>query len=170
MSHWLRRRNLNQIASTKTGAIHRLIDPRADNEDREEGPEASQLAEELGPDMVFKPIGPSESDRWLSFLILNQWVFTLGDVDCYPSVPHGHLHKKTNSWPKLNPYVGRVFSGMHQELVRSRLKRHEMALLWNDQDFVRHCRDQVLWYSGFAPSYTFPNARRGKLRFPRWRR
>lgn len=25
---------------------------------------------------------------WLEILMMNQWMFTLGDADCYPSVPH----------------------------------------------------------------------------------
>jgi len=105
----------------------------------------------------------------LEFLALGKWMFTLGDPDCYPSVPHGHLHKKTIEWPKLNPYTGRVFSDMHLEDVGSRLAKAQMKLLWNDSDFVEHCRKQVLWYSDFAPDYGFPRARFGKLRFPRWR-
>lgn len=43
-----------------------------------------------------------------------------------------------------------------------------MKVLWNDEDFVEHCRKQVLWYSDFAPKYAFPRARFEKLRFPKW--
>jgi hypothetical protein len=103
------------------------------------------------------------------FLAFNRWMFTVGDRDCYPSVPHGHLHKKTNEWPKLNPYTGRVFSDLHEEKVGCRLTKAEMKLLWNDNDFVEYCRKQVLWYSDFAQEYEFPRARFGRLRFPRWR-
>lgn len=110
-----------------------------------------------------------DCDQWLKYLILNKWMFTIGDRDCYPSVPHGHLHAKTNEWPKLNPYTGRVFSAMHKEEVRSRLNKSEMKKIWNDPSFIDHCRSQVLWYSAFAPEYNFPRARRGRLCFPRWR-
>jgi hypothetical protein len=103
------------------------------------------------------------------FLALNKWMFTIGDRDCYPSVPHGHLHRKTNNWPKLNPYIGCVFTGMHSEDKSARLTRTEMKALWSNEDFVDHCRQQVLWYTDFAPSFDFPNARRGKFRFPRYR-
>ena len=110
-----------------------------------------------------------DQNRWLQFLAFNKWMFTVGDRDCYPSVPHGHLHKKTNEWPKLNPYTGRAFSDVHQEDVDSRLSKVEMKRLWNDAGFVEICRKQVLWYSDFAPAYGFPRARFGKLQFPRWR-
>jgi hypothetical protein len=111
---------------------------------------------------------PDDSDRWIAFCALNTWIFTKGDRDCYPSVPHGHLHKKNQAWPKLNPYNGRAYSTCHQELVESRLTKLEMKKLWNDADFVAHCREQIIWYCTFAPSFNFPNAKRGILRFPRW--
>lgn len=110
-----------------------------------------------------------DEKRWPQFLVFNKWMFTVGDRDCYPSVPHGHLHKKTNEWPKLNPYTGRVFSDVHDEDIGSRLSKAQMTLLWNDSGFVESCRKQVLWYSDFAPAYGFPRARFGKYQFPRWR-
>ena len=110
-----------------------------------------------------------DQDRWYRLLVLNKWMFTVGDRDCYPSVPHGHLHSKTNKWPKLNPYSGRVFLDVHQEDIGPRLDKTEMRLLWNNTDFVEHCRKQIIWYSDFAPAYRFPHARFGKFRFPRWR-
>lgn len=108
-------------------------------------------------------------DRWVEFLVLNKWMFTVGDQDNYPSVPHGHLYKKTNEWPKLNPYTGRVFLNMHAENVGLRLTKSDMQLIWNDHNFVEHCRKQVLWFGDFAPNYGFPKARFGRLRFPKWR-
>jgi hypothetical protein len=110
-----------------------------------------------------------ESDRWPRFLFQNKWMFTVGDRDCYPSVPHGHLRSKTNQWPKLNPYTGRVFAYIHQEDPGARLTKAQMKLLWNDSAFVELCIKQVNWYDNFEPEYGFPRARRGKLQFPRWR-
>ena len=110
----------------------------------------------------------SNENNLLEFLAFNKWMFTIGDPDCYPSVPHGHFRNKTRVWPKLNPYTGRVFSGNHQEDVNSRLSKNEMRFLWTDSNFVDHCRKQVHWYSNFAPAYGFPNARLGRDVFPKW--
>ncbi|HIE0523431.1 TPA: hypothetical protein ACXJLS_000014 [Stenotrophomonas maltophilia] len=65
----------------------------------------------------------NDESPYMQFMALNTWMFTVGDRDCYPSVPHGHFKRKTNEWPKLNPYVGRVFSAMHTEDVSARLTR-----------------------------------------------
>lgn len=114
-------------------------------------------------------LGANDPD-WLELLMLNQWMFTIGDADCYPSVPHGHYKSKTKKWPKLNPYTGRVFSDTHREDSSMRLSKQEMIKLWSDSKFLEHCREQVIWYNNFAPEYGFPNARRGMLAFPRWRK
>jgi hypothetical protein len=113
-------------------------------------------------------LGEDEDPGWMKFVLLNRWHFTLGDVDCIPSVPHGHENAKTQAWPKLNPYTGRVFVDVHVEDVSRRLDRSEMQQIWRDDEFVERCRRQVLWYSERFPRYTYPNARRGKLNFPRW--
>jgi hypothetical protein len=110
-----------------------------------------------------------ELERWPRFLAFNKWVFTVGDRDCFPSVPYGHLYKKTNERLKLNPYTGRVFWEAHKEDPSLRLTRKEMKTLWNDPKFVEHCHEQVSFYSDFAREYDFPNARRGRYNFPRWR-
>lgn len=149
-------------------------DPRRDRHEEQERPhESDEKREKEGS----RPQGGGGSanateddptDQWFRFLAINKWMFTVGDRDCYPSVPHGHLHNKTNEWPKLNPYTGRVFSAVHAEDTANRLTKAAMKTLWNDTHFVEHCRKQVLWYSNFAPDYGFPRARFGKLRFPRW--
>ena len=109
-----------------------------------------------------------EDSPWLELLLMNKWMFTIGDADCYPSVPHGHFQRKTKEWPKLNPYTGRVFADVHNEDNSKRLNKLDMQIIWNDSNFIEHCREQVLWYSHFAPTYSFPRARRGKLVFPKW--
>ncbi|MCS2172637.1 hypothetical protein MUU46_20345 [Scandinavium sp. TWS1a] len=72
----------------------------------------------------------------MHFLAFNKWLFTVGDADCFPSVPHGHYKRKTKPWPKLNPYIGVVFSSMQTEDVSSRLTKKEMKLLWNESKFI----------------------------------
>lgn len=143
-------------------------DPRGLPEDYRPPDAAPEGADERSGDASGLSNNEIPQDR-LTFTALGKWVFTLGDVDCYPSVPHGHLYRKTNAWPKLNPYTGNAFSGMHQQEYRLRLNRDEMRNLWSNDKFVEHCREQVLWYNEFEPRYGFPGARRGILRFPSWK-
>jgi hypothetical protein len=162
------------IADWLSPAGQSLPDPRSHRHDEQEHPHVPDREQENKDAQPLGDSGSSNSpeedptDRWPRFLAFNKWMFTLGDRDCYPSVPHGHQHRKTNEWPKLNPYSGRVFSDVHSEDIGGRLKKAEMKKLWNDDDFIEHCRKQVLWYIDFAPEYRFPMARFGKLRFPRW--
>lgn len=109
-----------------------------------------------------------DEDDSMYFLDFSKWLFTVGDADYFPSVPHGHYKRKTNPWPKLNPYTGVVFISMKTEDVSSRLTKNEMKLLWNNSKFIRECKKQIVWYSRFAPNYSFPNARFGRLILPRW--
>lgn len=104
----------------------------------------------------------------LQFLALKRWYFTIGDPDCAPSVPHGHENAKTQKWPKINPYTGKVFTSVHAEDTSRRLTREEMKALWRNSDFVDHCREHVKWYAARFSEYRFINARRGFLAFPRW--
>lgn len=110
-----------------------------------------------------------EQEDNLSLVVLNKWVFTIGDVDCAPSVPHGHQFKKTNK-TKLNPYTGFIYDSIGNK--SGRLKKTEMITLWNDKDFRSHCHQQIDWYHDFASSYIFPNTLKGKNMhtLPRWRR
>tara|TARA_R110001583_G_C5648135_1_gene408451 strand:+ start:2473 stop:3006 length:534 start_codon:yes stop_codon:yes gene_type:complete len=149
----------------------RTSDPRVTSHNKHEPPLKDSPEENRSDEGQSSTTGGQRTDvsPRLELLMMNQWMFTLGDADCYPSVPHGHYKSKTREWPKLNPYTGRVFSDVHKEDVSKRLSKKEMIKLWNDSTFIEHCRAQVLWYSDFASSYGFPNARRGKLAFPRWR-
>lgn len=104
----------------------------------------------------------------VQFLALKRWHFTIGDPDCAPSVPHGHENSKTQKWPKINPYTGKVFTSIHAEDTSRRLSREEMKVLWQNAGFVEHCREHVKWYATKFPEYRFVNARRGYLAFPRW--
>ncbi len=149
-----------------------LTDPRISNTDREEAIQEEHHRDESDDEVDWQSgVGKSgdiEPTR-LAFLMMNQWMFTIGDVDCYPSVPHGHFKSKTREWPKLNPYTGRVFSDVHKEDTSKRLNKKDLKKCWNDPKFIGHCREQVLWYSDFAPMYGFPRARRGKRVFPKYR-
>ena len=144
-------------------------DPRGGLDEKLERPEARQS----DADGKTSPVDPKEddsADQWTHLVVFNKWVFTIGDADCYPSVPHGHFQRKTTPWPKLNPYTGGVFVGPHHEDKSRRLSRLEMQMLWNDGEFLSFCHCQIDWYSRFAPQYQFANARFGRDILPRWRR
>ncbi|WP_145278847.1 hypothetical protein [Pseudomonas sp. URMO17WK12:I11] len=134
-----------------------------------EEPEPRESSECEQPDLAEGVKRDDPADRWYHLVVLNKWVFTVGDADCYPSVPHGHFQKKTNSWPKLNPYIGRVFSAPHEEDKSRRLIKTEMQELWNDREFIEHCHKQIEWYTEFAPNYEFITAKKGRHQLPRWR-
>jgi hypothetical protein len=143
-------------------------DPREESGETSESREASDFER---PNVTSQAEGTKiddPADRWTHLVVLTHWVFTVGDADCYPSVPHGHLQKKTNPWPKLNPYTGRVFSSMHTEDKSRRLTRSEMQIIWNDEKFLELCYKQIEWYSEFAPDYQYVKAKYGKFVFPRW--
>lgn len=113
--------------------------------------------EEENPPLQFIPAG-----------LPHRWLFTKDDPDFYPSVPHGHLNNKTNSWPKLNPYTGRAFSSKDVEDSTYRLQKRDMIELWNDAKFRRHALETITWYRERFPYYRFPV--RNPLKLPRWKR
>jgi hypothetical protein len=148
---------------------HSMRDPRLGRDEEFEARESSECEP---PDTSPPAEGAKKddpADRRFHLVVLSKWVFTVGDADCYPSVPHGHFQKKTNSWPKLNPYTGRVFSAPHEEDKARRLTKIDMQILWNDEEFIDHCHKQIDWYSEFAPKYQFVTARHGRRHLPRWR-
>lgn len=113
-------------------------------------------------------MGKSDCGDDVLEFIWSQWVFTRQDPDPYPSTPHGHLHNANNRWPKLNPYVGRVFDAKHQESKTSRLKKKQLIALWSDQRFRDFCRTHIMWYAETFPLHVFSVAH--PLRFPKpWR-
>ncbi|OPA89654.1 hypothetical protein BFW86_14360 [Pseudomonas fluorescens] len=148
----------------------RARDPRRG---RDETLDRQESRESQAPDntsTIEQAMEDDSADQWTHLLVLNKWVFTIGDADCYPSVPHGHFRRKTNPWPKLNPYTGGVFVGPHQEDKTRRLTKAEMQMLWSDEEFLSYCHSQIEWYSQFAPQYQFVHARFGRNILPRWRR
>jgi hypothetical protein len=108
---------------------------------------------------------PDDSD-WLEFVAFNKWYFTRSDQDPYPSTPHGHLLSASRSWPKLNPYTGRVFAAKHTENTSLRLTKREMRELWRTEAFRDFCRSHIIWYAETFPHHAFgvPHP----LRFPQW--
>ena len=98
----------------------------------------------------------TDEENNLEFLCLGVWVFTKADRDSYPSIPHGHYQNQNRSWPKLNPYTGRVFSAKHQEDKSQRLSKKDMKTIWSDESFKSFCREMIIWYQEQFPYYEFP--------------
>jgi hypothetical protein len=160
-----------EVADWLDDSRNQIPDPRLSSDEKEETEESFEENSYREDDHKQSDSNKSgnEDPDWLEFLMLSEWMFTVGDADCYPSVPHGHYKSKTRAWPKLNPYTGRAFSSAHNEDKGKRLDKKGMIKLWNSPKFIEHCREQVLWYSNFAPNYIFSRAKRGKLAFPKWK-
>ena len=100
-------------------------------------------------------VGRSDDDLPpVEFLVGGRkWVFTLGDPDPFPSIPHGHVTRKTNPWPKLDPFRGRCFLGPDQEDRGRRLSKDELRKLWNDGAFRDEALKQVDWWLENRPRW-----------------
>ena len=133
------------------------IEQKPDTEQTKAG--GSEPSDEETPPLHFIPRG-----------LKKKWIFTIGDTDFYPSIPHGHLNDPKRSWPKLNPYTGRAFKGSNDEDLSLRLSRTEMCDLWNDQKFRIHALKTIAWYHQAFPSHRFPVPLGEIFDLPRWRR
>lgn len=85
---------------------------------------------------------------FVSSVVLKDWHFHQYDDDFFPSIPHGHWHKKRA--PKLDPYLGWVYVGSRQ--IR-RESRREIIALWNDLKFRRVAENAIDYYLTTHPHY-----------------
>lgn len=139
----------------------RLFDTEIDPE-KERKSDPSVLVEES----KLNNVSDKNENNTLAFVALNTWYFTGSDPDSYPSVPHGHFQNANNTWPKLNPYTGRVFSRKNTEDNSQRLNKKNMQTLWGDVAFRNFCRSHIMWYMQAHKHYKFPV--KYPYRFPRW--
>lgn len=155
------------------GAGGASVDPRDGESPGEsnESPPQDESTETATPAIPSSGTGGKAEDPPLQFLpagLRSRWCFTKNDADFYPSVPHGHLNDKNNSWPKLNPYTGRAYAAKEKEKSSLRLTRDEMISLWNNQHFRKHALETIAWYSETYPRYHFPVPK--PFHLPKWRR
>ncbi|WP_323913478.1 hypothetical protein [Aeromonas veronii] len=146
-------------------------DPRLELGEESGPPEQDNTSNEFEQAVSYTIVSSGEiSDKddpnWMEFLCLGTWVFTKADPDPYPSIPHGHFLSQNNSWPKLNPYTGRVFLSVHQEDKNRRLSKKDMQKIWRNEKFKSFCREMVVWYKEQYPHIAFPV--RHLLRMPKW--
>lgn len=83
---------------------------------------------------------------------LKKWVFHEYDEDPYPSVPHGH--ENGNSYPKANPYTGRVYDSYRKEITRERLSRKTRVALWGDPKFREFALKAIIWHEDHHPYHS----------------
>lgn len=87
--------------------------------------------------------GTSESnispENMLFYLTMNpgvlgdKWKFHIGDVDFFPSVPHGHLN--SNEAIKLDSYLGFTYDTINNNNNLKRESKLFISSLWNNHKF-----------------------------------
>ncbi len=95
------------------------------------------------------------------------WVFTIGDSDDNPSVPHAHA-KDTGY--RLNAWTGDIYpAGNERKKIIGKLKKKELSTLHSDPDFLDFARKQIIWYQSEYPNIKFyvPDWFQLKTRQPR---
>lgn len=153
----------NEVKDPRSPNAESKFDEHVSRGEQQESHVADQVSETTHADdefpiLEFLPLGRS-----------NPWVFTLGDPDNYPSVPHGHWQNQNRPWPKLNPYTGRTSKAKDREDTTLRLKREDMVGLWNSKEFRIHALKQIAHYQTTFPHYVFPVSASRIRRLPRWR-
>lgn len=145
-----------------------LADPRGEEGEDRERPAATQEPE---PPLVSERSESSDQSASpqpdvLRFTYLG-WVFTKADPDPYPSTPHGHWQSQNQTWPKLDPYNGRVFDQKHNEATSKRLTKYQLHALWSDERFKDFCRGHLVWYIEMFPHHKFRVPKARLFRWPR---
>lgn len=95
-------------------------------------------------------------DPFSQITFQKNWIFTKQDPGPYPSIPYAHKSNQNNSWPKLNPFTGRVFEKKAIEECSKRLTKEEMKKLWDNDIFLQFCINYLKWYSTLYLKHKFP--------------
>ena len=81
------------------------------------------------------------------------WVFTIGDSDDHPSVPHAHA---VEYGYRLNAWTGEIFpAGNERENTIGHLKKKELNKLHSDKQFIDFSKKQIDWYMKAYPDIHF---------------
>lgn len=81
------------------------------------------------------------------------WVFTIGDPDDNPSVPHAHAQEKGF---RLDAWTGNVYpAGNEREKIIGKLSKKELKQLHSDQKFLEFAKKQIEWYRSNFPNISF---------------
>lgn len=81
------------------------------------------------------------------------WVFTLGDRDDNPSVPHAH--DRVHGY-RLNAWTGEIYpAGRDRKNIIGTLSKKERRRLYTDIKFLNFAQKQIEWYQKEFPRITF---------------
>lgn len=81
------------------------------------------------------------------------WVFTIGDVDDNPSVPHAHAQEVGY---RLNAWTGDIYpAGNERKKTIGNLTTRELKILHKDTKFLEFARKQIERYRSEYPHISF---------------
>ena len=77
------------------------------------------------------------------------WIFTIGDADDKPSVPHAHAQ---GTGYRLDAWTGDIYpAGSERKRTIGKLSKKELARLHSDPGFLKFARKQIQWYRQALP-------------------
>ena len=81
------------------------------------------------------------------------WIFTIGDADDKPSVPHAHAQ---GTGYRLDAWTGDIYpAGSERKRTIGKLSKKELARLHSDPGFLKFARKQIQWYRENNPKINF---------------
>lgn len=96
-----------------------------------------------------------EKSKYAENLVLKGglWVFTLGDPDDKPSVPHAHAEELGY---RLDAWTGNIYpAGSEREKTIGHLSRKELHKLHSDYKFLKFAKNHIDWYKATYPHINF---------------
>lgn len=81
------------------------------------------------------------------------WIFTIGDADDKPLVPHAHAQ---GTGYRLDAWTGDIYpAGSERKRTIGKLSKKELARLHSDPGFLKFARKQIQWYRENNPKINF---------------
>lgn len=81
------------------------------------------------------------------------WLFTLGDADDHPSIPHAHAQEVGY---RLDAWTGEIYPAGNERVKRiGKLKEKELQKLHKDPGFLKFAKKQIDWYREEHPHIRF---------------
>lgn len=81
------------------------------------------------------------------------WIFTIGDADDNPSVPHAHAK---DVGYRLDAWTGDIYpAGKERKKTIGKLKKKELHRLHSDPNFLTFAKKQIEWYRSENPHISF---------------